>query len=431
MSYLFKNLQIVSMSEDKPEIFKGDLLVEGKIISKVGKSIARSDHKVIEGDNLLIMPGFINIHTHVSMSLLRSYGNDLELFDWLENCIWPVEAKLSKSDVYYGAKLGIAEMLLSGTTTFLDMYQDMDMVAKAVLETGIRGELSRGTICSGNKKKDEEALRNLVELVEAFHNKEDGRIGILAGPHAPYTNKTDFLKKQIEIAKKYNIGINIHVSETLKENQDFIEVNGKTPVEYLEEIGLFEVPYTVMAHMVHLNSKDIGIAKRNQIGIAHNPKSNLKLGSGIANISLYKKEGLMVGLGTDGAASNNTLDMLNELQYASLLQKGLNYDPTVMKAYEALNMATLNGAKVLKKDDKIGKLKEGYEADIIMFDLNKPHFYPLENNHIANIVYSGKSSDIILTMVQGKILMEKRKLLTIDLNDVFKAISNITKRIYS
>ena len=431
MGYLFKNLQIVSMDEDKPEIFKGDLLVEGKIISKIKENIAKSAHKVIEGDNLLICPGFINTHTHVSMSLLRSYGDDLELFDWLENRIWPMEAKLTKSDVYYGAKLGIVEMLLSGTTTFLDMYQDMEMVAKAVLETGIRGELSRGTICSGNKKKDIDALNNLVDLIETFHDKEDGRIGILAGPHALYTNKPEFLLKQIEIAKKYKVGINIHVSETLKENQDFIEEHSKTPVEYLEEIGLFEAPYTVAAHMVHLNEKDIEIVKRNKVSIAHNPKSNLKLGSGMANISLYQREGLLVGLGTDGAASNNTLDMLNELQYASLLQKGLNHDPTAIKAYNALRMATLNGAKVLNKDDKIGKLKEGYEADIIMFDLNKPHFYPLENSYIANIVYSGKSSDIVLTMVQGKILMENRKLLTIDLNDIFKEISNIVKRIYS
>ncbi|MCI0502164.1 MAG: amidohydrolase [Fusobacteria bacterium] len=431
MGYLFKDVKMVSMNDDLPEIYQGDLLVEGKYISKISQNIPKSAHKVIEGKNLLIMPGFINTHTHVSMSLMRSYGDDMELFDWLHNRIWPVEARLSKEDVYWGAILGIAEMLLSGTTTFLDMYQDMEMVAKAVLDTGIRGDLSRGTIFTGNQDKDDSALENLIDLIENFHNKAEDRLRILAGPHAVYTNNKDFLLKQVSIAKKYNTGINIHVSETTKENEDCLKEHGMTPVEYLNSIGLFEAPYTIAAHMVHLSDNDIKLVKANDIGIAHNPKSNLKLGSGIANINTYIREDLKVAIGTDGAASNNALDMLSELQYASLLQKGINSDPMAIKAYEALKLGTFDGSVVLKRENQIGMLKEGYEADIIMFDLNQPHFYPLENSPVANLVYSSKSTDIIMTMVQGKILMQNRKLLTIDLEKVYCKIKDIINRIYS
>ena len=431
MGYLFKDVSLVSMDEARPELFRGDLLVEGRKITKIGTDIPKSAHKVIEGRNLLVMPGFVNTHTHVSMTLMRSYGDDLELFDWLNNRIWPVEARLTKNDVYLGANLGIAEMLLSGTTCMLDMYQDMEMVGRSILESGIRGHISRGTICTGDKLKDGAALEQLEALIEGFHNLDEGRIKVLAGPHAIYTNSEDFLLRQMAIAEKNGIGVNIHVSETLKENSDVLSSTGLTPVAYLEKIGLLDSPYTVAAHMVHLNDEDIRIAVRKGVGVAHNPKSNLKLGSGIANVDRYLSQGLKVGLGTDGAASNNALDMVSELQFASLLQKGINHSPASLTAYETLRMATLGGAQVLNIDDQVGRLKEGYEADLIMFDMNQPHFYPLENSPIANIAYSSKSSDIVLTMVAGKILMQDRKLTTISLPDTYKELGEIVGRIYS
>lgn len=429
MGYLFKNISLITMDPSRSEVIEGDLLVEGSKIISIGKDIPNSAHKVIEGKNLLVMPGFINTHTHVSMSLLRGYGDDLELFQWLNDRIWPAEAKLTKNDVYVGAKLGIAEMLLSGTTTFLDMYQDMEMVAKSVMETGIRGHISRGTIYTGDEKKDKAALSQLENLIDDFHNFEEGRIKVLAGPHAIYTNSREFLEAQLEITKRRNIGLHIHVSETKKENEDVISQQGKSPIEYLKEIGLLDAPYVVAAHMIYLDENDLEIVKAKNIGIAHNPKSNLKLGSGMANVDLYMRKGITVGLGTDGASSNNNLDMLSEMQYASMIQKGLNLDATALKAYDVLKMATIEGAKVLNISDRVGMLKEGYEADLIMFDMNQPHYYPMENSPISKIAYSAKSSDIVMTMVQGKPLMVNRELLTIDLEKTYREVSEIIRRV--
>ncbi|KAF0091486.1 MAG: 5-methylthioadenosine/S-adenosylhomocysteine deaminase [Fusobacteria bacterium] len=429
MGYLFKNISLITMDPSRPEVVKGDLLIEGSKIISIGSNLPKSAHKVIEGRNLLVMPGFINTHTHVSMSLLRGYGDDLELFEWLNNRIWPVETKLTKNDVYVGAKLGIAEMLLSGTTTFLDMYQDMEMVAKAIVETGIRGHISRGTIYTGNEKMDKAALDQLESLIDDFHNYDDERIKVLAGPHAIYTNSKEFLEAQLEIVKRRNIGLHIHVSETKKENEDIIKTHGMTPVEYLNDIGLLDAPYVVSAHMIYLNEGDQDIVKEKGVGIAHNPKSNLKLGSGMANVQKYLKKGITVGLGTDGASSNNNLDMLSEMQYATMIQKGLNLDATALNAYDTLKMATTEGAKVLNISDRVGMLKEGYDADLIMFDLNQPHYYPIENNLVSKIAYSAKSSDIIMTMVKGKPLMVNRELKTIDIEKTYKEVSEIIGRI--
>ncbi len=429
MGYLFKNVSLITMDPMRAEVIEGDILIEGSKITAIGSNMPKSAHKVIEGKNLLVMPGFINTHTHVSMSLLRGYGDDLELFEWLNGRIWPVEARLTKNDVYVGAKLGIAEMLLSGTTTFLDMYQDMEMVAKAIVETGIRGHISRGTIYTGNEIMDKAALDQLESLIDDFHNYDDERIKVLAGPHAIYTNCKEFLEAQLEITKRRNIGLHIHVSETKKENEDTIASLGKTPIEYLNEIGLLDAPYVVSAHMIYLNEADQDIVKEKGVGIAHNPKSNLKLGSGMANIEHYLKKGITVGLGTDGASSNNNLDMLSEMQYATLIQKGLNLNATALNAYDTIKMATIEGAKVLNISDRVGMLKEGYDADLIMFDMNQPHYYPMENSVVSKIAYSAKSSDIVMTMVKGQPLMVNRELMTIDLEKTYKEVSEIIGRV--
>lgn len=430
MGYLFTDIRIVSMDPDRPRLFRGDCLVEGRKIAKIDKGIPKSFHKVIEGEHLLLMPGFVNCHTHVSMSLLRGYADDLELFDWLSNRIWPVEGKLTKEDVLLGAQLGIGEMLLSGTTSFLDMYQDMDQVALAVIESGIRGHLSRGTIHTGDSKKDDAAIAQLEDLAKTWHGYDEDRIRILAGPHAVYTNEENFLKRQLEVARTYGLGMNIHVSETLKENEDSLAKTGKTPLGFLKDLGVLDAPYVVAAHMVHLTDLDLKTAREKRVGVAHNPKSNLKLGSGIADILRLQQEGIGVGIGTDGAASNNLQDMVSELRFATLLQKGIHRNAQALPAYETLRMATLGGAEVLHMADQVGKIKEGYEADLILFDLDQPHYEPLVNDPIAGIVYSGRSSDITLTMVAGRILMQNRELLTLDMKEIRKKVSVVTERLY-
>ena len=427
MGYLFKNIYIVSMDETKPEIFFGDVLVEDGIITNVGIDLPKVAHKVIEGKNRLLMPGLINIHTHVSMTLLRSYADDISLFDWLENIVWPMEDKMTKDSIKVGAELGIAEMLLSGTTTFLDMYTEMDQVALSVEETGIRGYLSKGMVFRDNKKINQKNLEEMEALIKKFHNGAEGRIQFLVGPHAVYTNSTEFLENQLEIAKKFNIGIHIHVSETRKEVEDAFKNYGLSPIAYLESLGIFSVHPIVAAHCIYLAEGDLEILKKYNVSIAHNPQSNLKLALGIAPVKTYLDYGVNVGLGTDGASSNNNLDLLEELQYASFLQKGVSEEATALKAYEALKMATLYGAKALGIDYKVGMIKKGYEADLIVLDLNKPHFYPLQYNKISNLVYSAQSSDIILTMVQGKILMENRELKTIDLEILYSKVNKLTQ----
>lgn len=423
MGYLFKNIHIVSMDETKPKIFFGDVLIEGRIITKIGIDLSRDAHKVIEGKNRLLMPGLINIHTHVSMTLLRSYCDDISLFDWLENKVWPMENKMTKECIKAGTELGIAEMLLSGTTTFLDMYTEMYQVALAVKETGIRSYLSKGMIFRDNEKINQKNLKETEILIKEFHNESEGRIQFLVGPHAIYTNPKKFLEAQLAIAKKFNVGIHIHVSETRKEVETALENYGLSPVAYLESLGIFSVHPVIAAHCIYLIEGDLEILKKHNVSIAHNPKSNLKLVSSIAPVKNYLDYGINVGLGTDGAASNNNLDLLEELQYASFLHKGISRETTGLKAYEVLKMATVYGAKALGIDYKVGIIKEGYEADVIILDLNKPHFYPLQHNKINNLVYSSQSSDIVLTMVQGKILMENRELKTIDLETLYSRVN--------
>lgn len=426
MGYLFKNIHIITMDPSKPQLFFGDVLVEGNQITKIGMDLPKVAHKVIEGKNRVLMPGLINTHTHVAMTLLRSYGDDRGLFDWLENKVWPMEAKMTKEDIRVGTELGVAEMLLSGTTTFLDMYDAMDEVARVVAQTGIRGYLSKGIIFKNNKTLDKNALYETESLIKEFHNTQEGRVQFLVGPHAVYTNTKDFLEKQLELAKQYDVGIHVHVSETMEEVEDCQKAHGMSPVAYLDSLGLFSAHPVIAAHCVHLVDGDLDILKKNKVAVAHNPQSNLKLASGIAPVQTYMDHGITVGIGTDGASSNNNLDMLEELQYASFLQKGSLLDPTAVKAYDALKMATVNGAEALGMANKVGMIKEGYEADLIIFDLNKPHFYPLQHNTISNLVYSAQSSDIILTMVQGKILMENRQLKTIDLESLYERVTQST-----
>ncbi|HVJ47917.1 amidohydrolase [Desulfitobacterium sp.] len=406
---------------------EGEIAIEGDRILSVGpKGSAPADFtpdRVLDLPNDVVMPGLINTHTHAAMTLLRSYADDLPLMPWLQDKVWPFEAKMSKEDIYWGTKLALAEMILSGTTTMLDMYGDMDRVGDAVLETGTRAVLSRGMI--GNAPNGEKAFQESIELVEQYNGAGDGRISVMFAPHAPYTCSGEFMQRVTAEADRRGVGIHIHLAETLDEINTIQEQQGKTPVQWLNDLGIFG-GHVVAAHCVHLTEEDMNILAEKKVAVAHNPESNMKLNSGTAPIPELRAKGVLVGLGTDGASSNNNLDLFGEMRSAALQQK-LRKDSTALPAYEVLEMATIEGAKALGYND-VGMLAPGYKADLITINFDQPHFYP-RFSIPAHLVYVAHAGDVRTMMVDGKFIMEERKILTMDVKEVCQEVETRAKRI--
>lgn len=416
---LIKNCAVLPVTGPDDLINRGYLIVDGHYISEVkaGEAPEGEFDKVIDGTGMVAMPGLVNAHTHAAMTLMRGYADDLPLMEWLETKIWPLEDKLTGEDIYWGTMLCILEMIKSGTTCFADMYFHMDQVARAVEETGIRASLSRGMIGVGPEA--ELAIEQSRQLVQDWHGQADGRIQMMLGPHAPYTCPPDYLKRVVSLARELNVGIHIHVSETLTEMNNIKAQYGKTPVQVLEDAGVFEVP-VLAAHCVHLTDEDIEVLARHRVGVAHNPQSNMKLASGIARVTDMQAAGITVGLGTDGAASNNDLNMIEEMRTAALLQKVVGLNPQALPAYKALEMATVNGARALGFSD-VGMLKPGMKADIILVDLKKPHLWP-RHDVVAHLVYAAQASDVDTVLVNGKVLMEGRQLVGIDEKKIMETV---------
>ena len=398
----------VKMLKPSGEVETANIFVSGDKISKITGGEVTHDH-IIDGKNKFATPGLVNAHTHASMTLLRSYSDDKSLMDWLQKDIWPIEAKMTRKDIYFGAALATIEMIRGGTTAFADMYGPcMEEVAKIVAESGLRGSLSQGLIsfADGDKK-----LASNVELYKNFHGAADGRIQIMLGPHAIYTCPPDFLKKVSAEASKLGAEIHIHMNETQTEIEDSIKTYGKRPFEIVNETGLFENG-TLAAHCVHLSDSEIEIIKSNKIRVAHNPGSNLKLASGIAPIKKLLDAGITVALGTDGASSNNNLDMLEEIRLAALLAKVESMNPLAVPANQALQMATEYGAAALNLKN-VGKLEVGYKADIVLWDMSGVEWQP-NYNPASLLVYSANSAAADTVIVDGKILMQGRELKTLD-----------------
>jgi 5-methylthioadenosine/S-adenosylhomocysteine deaminase len=412
-SIVIKDVLLVTVDETRPDYFYGDLLVIDDRIAQITEHPARIEttesETVIDGSQLLVMPGLINTHGHAAMTLFRSYADDLPLKEWLEEKIWPIEEHLTADDIYWGSMLAICEMLKGGTTTFKDMYFYMDKVAEAVAVSGIRAFLSRGMIGFGDSA--EKGLKESEEFISSWHGAEEGRINVTLGPHAPYTCPPEYLKKVIALAEKTGRPLQIHLSETKLEVEESYNNFGKSPIELVEELDLFKCRVTA-AHCVHVSDQDIEILAENNVGVAHNPGSNLKLGSGVAPIAKMLAKGINVGLGTDGASSNNNLDMFEELRLASLLAKGIAMDPTLLDAKTALRMATVMGAKALFMEN-CGSLREGWKADLIGLRLDVPNLTPM-HDPTAQVVYAASAADVDLVLVDGKIVLEKGELKTID-----------------
>ena len=422
---------IVTMDPHRRIIRRGSLAIEGDRIAAIGEVVEGRGDVVIDARGKAVLPGLINAHTHLPMTLLRGIADDMPLLEWLETKIWPIERNLKKGDCYRGALLGCLEMIKSGTTCFADQYFFMDEVARAVEESGMRGVLSYGIIEMDDPQRRESELRVGEKFVREYHGKADGRIQAMFGPHAAYTCSPECLLRVKELARKYGVGIHTHVAESRDEVDRIVRKYGKRPVEHLDAIG-FLGPEVLAAHCVWLTSHEISIIRERGVKPVHNPVSNMKIACGIAPVPEMLAAGIPVALGTDGAASNNSLDLLGEMKFAALLNKVGKLDPTVMPAPTVLEMATINGARALGLGDEIGSLEVGKKADVLLIDLKRPHFTPL-HNVISHVVYNAVGSDVDTVIVDGKIIMQGREVLTLDeakvLEDAQRAAEDLLDRL--
>ena len=406
MKILIKHCNLISVEPDR-ELYEKDMdiLIENDIIKKIDKNINQDADKIIDAINKVVMPGLINTHAHIPMSIFKENLDGYSLQEWLTQKIWPAEEKLTDEDIYKASMMSFREMIRTGTTTIVDMYFMQNNIIKAAEETNVRLELTRTLMDSdGNGDKKIEELENLIK---EFQGKE-GNITINVGAHALYTCSESYLPKTIELAKKYNLNFQIHFCENTQEVEDIKkDYNVKNPAEVLEKyLGSTN---SILAHAVKLTDTDIEKMKKLNISISHCPISNLKLGCGIARISKLLDEGINVSLGTDGQGSGSSLDLFEVMKFTALLQKGINENPKLLPAYEIIKMATINGAKAIRKEQKIGSIKEGKKADIIIIDMENPVIMPI-NDIFSAIVYNVKGTDVDTSIINGKIVMENKKI---------------------
>lgn len=398
MSILIKNV----LHQDKLT----DVLIEGNRIARIASGIsAPAGAEVLDGTDKAIIPGFINTHTHASMTLFRGYGDDLPLMTWLEDYIWPVEAQMTAHDVYVGARLACLEMLRSGTTCFLDMYMHPLETAKAVEEMGLRAHLSYTLFDQGNAERAELDRKRSYEYFERFKEFSD-RITFTLGPHAIYTVSGEQLQFCHQFAKEHNVKIHLHLSETKGEIDECVRQHGLTPVRYLDKLGILS-EHLVLAHVVWIDDEEMDLLAKYNVSVVHNPASNLKLASGYAfKYEEMKRRGIRIGIGTDGCSSSNNLDMVVAMKLASFLGKGWRFDSTACKADDIFASATSVGADIL--GIPAGRVEEGALADVCLVDLNTPELVPL-NSLTSNLVYATSGSSCVDTVIiDGRILMRDK-----------------------
>jgi 5-methylthioadenosine/S-adenosylhomocysteine deaminase len=383
----------------------------------------------LDQPNAILAPGLINTHTHAAMSLFRGIADDLNLQDWLQKFIFPAEAKnVDREFVRWGTRLGLLEMALSGTTTFADMYYFEDTVAEETKKAGMRGVLGQTVIGfpAPDYKTPEAALTGAEKFLQAYG--DDPLIVPAVAPHAIYTTSDETLKASRALADRYNKPLIIHLAETKTENDDAVKQRGKTPTETLASLGLFS-GITLVAHGVWVSDSDLTLLKTYDVGVSHCPSSNMKLASGIAPVVKMLKLGIAVGLGTDGVAgSNNDHDMMEEMDLAAKLQKVATGDPSALPAEQAFSMATILGAGALHMDSLIGSIEEGKLADLISVRVEAPHAVPMYNVY-SQMVYALKASDIGDVMVNGKMIVRNKRMLTIDDRPVLAKAAEYQQRV--
>jgi 5-methylthioadenosine/S-adenosylhomocysteine deaminase len=425
---VIKNATILTMNSKMEVIKNGCIAIKDEHIVFIGNDFSNWEaKKIFNAHDKLVLPGFINTHTHAAMTLFRGLADDLPLKTWLEDYIWPAEAKyMNPENVAVGTKLGLIEMLKSGTTTFNDMYFYEDVVGEITSDFGMRAILGEGIIHfpTPNSKSVKDSIEYTLKLLKKWQNHP--LISVSFAPHAPYTVPKEFWREIDALAKQENTLIHTHIAETSGENQMIPENDCETPIQYLEKAGFLH-DRVIAAHCIHLNDKDIEICKKRNIGIAHNPASNMKLASGVAPLSKWNHLN-KISLGTDGATSNNNLSMLKEMNLCALLHKIHNNDPKIAPAEKMVEMATIGGAKALRKEKEIGSLEIGKKADIQILSLEKAHCAPFYHPY-SYLVYAAHSEDVETVIINGKIIMENREFLEIDEDKIIAEAKEAGKKI--
>lgn len=424
MKIFIKNGLVISMDSSKDMYTYEDILIEDDVIKYVGTNYNGEYDKLIDAEGKIVMPGLINCHTHLGMSLFRATNDDYSLNEWLEKYIWPIEDNMNDDDMYFATLLSLIEMIKTGTTCFNDMYFNWKGSIRALDDVKVRGIYTRCLMGD----MDEGGIRRIDEFKELYNYNKSDLIKLSIAPHALYTTSLDYLYECNKLANEYKLPIHIHLSENENEVKSVRDKFNKLPIEVLRDVGFLDKK-VVLAHGTFISDKELSIIKDKDVSICTNPVSNLNLGGGIADIKKYMSNGINICLGTDGAGSGNNLNLFYHMSLLDNLQKGLYKDSTVMNSYEVLKIATINGAKALGLDNEIGSIEVGKKADIIIVDLNDIEMFPCINP-IIQIVHNGWYNSVDSVIINGNILVSDKKLnMDIDLNDLKNKIQDIRNRL--
>lgn len=426
MGIVLKDILAVLPENGQDKICRTDIYLQEDKIAGIGeKPKGFTEDRVLDGTDRLVIPGLVNAHTHSYMALLRNVADDLTFEDWLFGHIEPIEDKLEPEDAYWGACLAILEMMKSGTTCFSDMQMHIHQTSRAVSESGMRAVISRGLVGSGDNEAGQIRLKEAYEEKEAW--KDCDRLTFFLGPHAPYSCDEEFQKIVAKEAAKNHMGVHIHLSESVNEVENIRSQYGVSPIALAKRAGLFD-GLAVAAHCVHVDEADLNILKECQVSVITNPASNMKLGNGFAPVPKMLEKGINLCIGTDGAASNNSLNMFHEMNLLGLIHKGNQQKADCVSAREIFRMATIQGAKALGMDANIGSIEIGKKADLAILNLRTPSMTP-RNDLLAGLCYSANGSEVETVIIDGKITMENRKVLTLDEERIYTEISRICRRL--
>jgi len=421
------DVDVLRCADDACEVLRHhDIVVRGRRIVGLQPTVELdpgSVRHIIDGRGLLAMPGLINTHAHVPMGLFRGLAEDVDIETWFNDYMWPLESNLTPDDVYWGMLLGVAEMIQSGVTSVADHYFHMDRAAEAVEQAGTRAALGWAVFGS----QGAEGVDRTASFAADYDGTASGRITTWLAPHAPYTCDAAFLRAVAHEAERLDLGIHIHAAETADQTRASLEAHGRTPIQVLDDTGVLDRP-TILAHCCGVTPSDLKLLARRRCGVAHAPKTYLKLAMGAAPVTQMRDAGIPVGLATDGPVSNNTLDILESLRLMAMVAKHDSGRPQTMTVAEALTVATRESARVYGRPDDLGHLEAGYLADIILVDLNGPHTQPL-HDPAAALVYAVRASDVRTVICDGRVLMRDRRLLTIDVDEVTARVGDSMERL--